>query len=240
MALARGRSEPPILDAMEARPAIDDVEPVPKSLWQRVHEDPLRAPEHIALAAAGHFAAPAERWAARMRHQHEPAELARSALRQHVWLSRLEGGAAGLGGAFTVVPDLAALAWIQGRLVFFVAAAYGFDPRHPMRPAELLTLQQIYATPAEARAALDGVGAPLALHYVDSRMQREGQLVKRLVKLVGRKMAKRAALKLVPIVSAPISAVQNSRATEALGRRALVYYGGEQAALLPGAGAVTQ
>ena len=219
---------------MEATPALDDVEAVPQSLWKRVHEDPLRAPEHIALAAADHFAGPAERWAQRMRHQHPPHELARIAVRQHVWLSRLEGGAAGLGGAFTIVPDLAALAWIQGRMVFFLAAAHGFEPRHPMRPAELLTLQQIYTTPAEARAALDGAGTPLAYQLVESRMQREGQLVKKLIKLVGRKMAKRAALKIVPIVSAPISAAQNSRATSALGRRALVYYGGDSTPSLPG------
>lgn len=219
---------------MEAPPALDDVEPVPKSLWRSVHEDPLRAPEHIALAAADRFAAPAERWAERMGHQQGPDELARIAIRQHVWLSRLEGGAAGLGGAFTVVPDLAALAWIQGRMVFFVAAAHGFDPRHPMRPAELLTLQHVYSTPAEARAGLDGAGKPMAYQLMESRIQREQQLVKKLIKLVGRKMAKRAMLRVVPIVSAPISAMQNSHATSALGQRAKTYYGGDPTALPAG------
>ena len=38
-------------------------------------------------------------------------------------------------------------------MVFYIAAAYGYDPRHPMRPAELLALWGVYDTPAEARAS---------------------------------------------------------------------------------------
>ncbi len=57
---------------------------------------------------------------------------------------------------------MVALIWIQSRMVFYVAAAYGYDPRDPMRPAELLTLQGLYDTPEEARRALDGVGKLMA------------------------------------------------------------------------------
>ena len=66
------------------------------------------------------------------------------AKRRHASLARLEGAATGVGGFLTVVPDIVLLAWIQSRLVFFVAAAYGFDPRDPMRPAELLVLRDLY------------------------------------------------------------------------------------------------
>lgn len=218
---------PPRSERPEAEP--EGVEGVPRSLWERIQADPARAPEHVALAAAERFAPAAEHWVGRMRPRHEPAELARIARDRHVRLSRLEGAVAGIGGALTAVPDLVALAWIQGRMVFFIAAAHGYDPHHPMRPAELLALQEIYRTPAQAREALDGLGRPLAVHYVDSRLQRERALTKRLLTLVGRRVARRAVKRVVPVLSVPVASAQNARATGALGTRALAYYGGDTA-----------
>ena len=218
---------PPRSERQRTEP--DGVEGVPQSLWERVQADPTRAPEHVALAAAERFAPAAEQWVGRMRHRHEPAQLARIARDRHVRLSRLEGAVAGIGGALTAVPDLVALAWIQGRMVFFIAAAHGFDPHHPMRPAELLALQEIYTTPAQAREALDGLGRPLAMHYVGARLQRERALTKRLLTLVGRRVARRAVRRVVPVLSIPVASAQNARATGALGTRALAYYGGTTA-----------
>jgi hypothetical protein len=201
------------------------VEPVPGSLLDRIKEDPFRAPEHIALAASQRFASPAARWAEELRPRHEPHELARIARRRHVGYSRLEGAVAGIGGAFAIAPDLAALAWIQGRMVFYLAAAYGYDPHHPMRPAELLTLQDIYPTAAEARAGLDGVGRHMATQYVATRLEREKAVTSRLLRMVGGQVAKRTVFR-IPLVSVPIFATQNARSTTRLGERAIAYYGG--------------
>lgn len=203
------------------------VEPLPESLWQRLRSDPERAAEHIALAAAGHFAAPAARWA-RDGARRPAAELARDARRNHVRLSVAEGAALGLGGAVTVAADLAALAWIQSRMVFFVAASYGFDPEHPMRPAELLALQGIYDTAAEAREALDGSGTPLAVKLVGARLRPagSGRLTRALVKVASRRLATHTALRAVPLVASPINAISNRAGTAALGTRAIRYYGG--------------
>ena len=67
------------------------------------------------------------------------------AKRRHATLARFEGAATGVGGIFTRrARTWSALAWIQSRLVFFIAAAYGYDPRDPMRPAELLVLTDLY------------------------------------------------------------------------------------------------
>ena len=196
------------------------------TLWARLRKDPARAPEHIALEAAKRFAPAAERWAAE--HRGKPArEVARLAVRRHVMLSRFEGAALGFGGAITAVPDLAALAWIQSRMTFFVAASYGYDPRHPMRPAELLALQEFFETPAEARAALDGLATPIALTYIANRLQREEALGRQLVAYLGKQVGRRAFRRLIPFISMPVSAVQNSRATAELGNRALLYYGGD-------------
>ena len=97
------------------------------------------------------------------------------AFKKHVRLARLEGGALGVGGIVTVAPDLVALLWIQSRMVFYIAAAYGYDSRHPMRPAEYLALQGLYETPAEAREALDGVGRHMAAPWQSGRSARAGR-----------------------------------------------------------------
>lgn len=212
-------------DAVGNHEGAPRVEPLPGSLWERIRDDPFRAPEHIALAASERFAPPAVQWAEEMGRHRPPSEIARVARRRHVSLSRLEGAVAGIGGAFAIAPDLAALAWIQGRMVFFIAAAYGYDPHHPMRPAELLTLQGIYPTAAEARAGLDGVGRHMATHYVTSRIEREKAVTSRLLKLVGGALAKRTVFR-IPLVSVPIFATQNARATSRLAERTIAYYGG--------------
>jgi hypothetical protein len=142
-------------------------------------------------------------------------------------MSRLEGATAGLAGAWGIAPDLVALAWLESRMVLHVAASYGFDPHHPMRPAELLTLQGVYPTAQEAREALDGVGRHMALAYTAGRLSgSDEKLRNRLLKMVGERVAHRAAGKLIPGVASPINAVQNGNAVAALGEKAIRFYGG--------------
>ena len=157
---------------------------------------------------------------------HTPERLARVAYRKHVRLARLEGGALGVGGVLTAAPDVVALLWIQSRMVFYIAAAHGYDANHPMRPAELLALQGVYPTPAEARQALDGMGKPMAQAMVEKALagRENDHLHRRLVKYVAKRMARRYAGRYVPLIGAPIGAMQNAGATKQLGRRALEYY----------------
>src|SRR5918992_3436358 len=137
----------------------------PQSLWDRVLAQPERTPE----------------------------QLAKVAYRKHVRLSRLEGGVLGVGGALTAAPDIVALIWIQSRMVFYIAAAHGYDPRHPMRPAELLALQSLYSTPAEARAALDGIGKHLAQAVAERALRghHDVRLHRRLAKYLARRLARK-------------------------------------------------
>jgi hypothetical protein len=207
---------------------LERVERVPEGLWERLRAEPERAAELIALAAAERFHDPARRWAERMAATHGPEKMARAAKARHVRLAAAGGAATGLGGALTVVPNVLGLIWIQSRMVFFIAASYGYDPAHPMRPAELLVLGEIYPTAAEARAALDGVGTPLPLQMIDATLSRDADqaLRQRLIRYAYRHAGKRLALKAVPILSSPLSAAQNARATSDLGARAVRYYGG--------------
>jgi EcsC protein family len=205
---------------------VDDMPKVPDSLWERIRARPDRAPEHIALAAAARFADPAERWAAQMLPHHTPAEAAKIARRKHVRLAQAEGAVMGIGGALTAPADLAALIWIQGRMVFFIAASYGFDPHHPMRPAELLALQRLYDTPQHAREALDGIGTHMALRYVQTRKDPDRDLTSVLLRVAGRYAVRRASRRILPFISSPVAAAQNGKVVSALAERAIAYYGG--------------
>lgn len=203
---------------------------VPDSLWARLRDDPLRAPEHVALAAAEHHAPAAAAWAAekRTRYAVRDADLARMAKRRHAALARFGGAATGVGGVFTVVPDVVLLAWIQSRLVFFMAAAYGYDPHDRMRPAELLVLRDLYPNPQAARRALDGIGPTVAEAYVGARLERgrEQAMLSRLLRFVGKRTANRAMRRLIPGVAVAFNAVANERDTRALADRAIRFYGG--------------
>jgi hypothetical protein len=201
----------------------------PAGLLERLRADPVRAPETIALAAAEQHGPAARAWAATQtaRYGHDPAALARRAKRQHATLARVGGAVTGLGGFVGIVPDMVALAWIKSRLVFYVAAAYGFDPGDPMRPAELLVLHDVYPDPPAARRALDGLDRPLAMHYADRRRSAaDGQLVRRLAQMAGREATQRLAGRVVPGVASILNAATNERATRALGDRAIRFYGG--------------
>jgi len=217
---------------------IEKAQGVPDPVWKRILTEPERAPELIALAASQRFAEPAERWVEIAGAGHSPESLAGVAFTKHVRLSRVEGLALGLGGIVTAAGNLAGLLWIQARMVFYIAAAHGYDPRHPMRPAELLALWEVYDSPAAAREALDGIGTPMAQALMEAKLQKGGErnLSQKLVRYVGKRVAKRYAARLIPLVGAPISAVQNAGATRELGRRALAYYGGEGAAPAVAAG----
>jgi hypothetical protein len=201
---------------------------LPKSLWERLRDDPLRAPEHIALAAADKHAPAAAAWVEEKQrtYANSPAELAQMAKRKHAALARFGGAATGVGGIVTLIPDLAAAAWIQSRLVFFIAAAYGYDPHDPMRPAELLVIRGLYPDPQSARRALDGVGTPVVQAYAGSRLQREEALAMRLARFVGRRLGRRVAGRLIPFAAIAFNAIGNERETRRVADDAIRFYGG--------------
>jgi hypothetical protein len=211
---------------VEAATQIEHLERPPKKLWDRLLAEPDRAPEYIALAAAERFGPQAAEWVRIAGAGHTPEQLARVAFKKHVRMARLEGGALGVGGVITAAPDIVALLWIQSRMVFYIAAAYGYDPRHPMRPAEYLALQGLYDTPAEARRALDGVGKHMAQALVENALLKRhtDALHLRVAKYIARRLARRYAGRLIPLIGAPIGAIQNGSVTKQLGERALSYY----------------
>ena len=216
---------------MSALPEPIEDEPqreLPHSLWERLRADPARAPEYVALAASERHAPAAAAWVEERKRMYttSPAELAQMAKRKHAALARFGGAATGVGGIVTLIPDLAAAAWIQSRLVFFIAAAYGYDPFDPMRPAELLVIRGLYPDPVSARRALDGVGTMVAQAYVGSKLERDEALAKRLARFLGRRLGRRFAGRLIPFAAIAFNAIGNERETRARADLTIKYYGG--------------
>ena len=213
---------------MEAATELGQIQGPPKRVWDRILAEPDRVFEYIALAGAERFGPQAAEWVRIAGAGRSPEKLARIAYKKHVRLSRLEGGALGIGGAITIAPDLVALIWIQTRMVFYIAAAYGYDPLHAMRPAEYLALQGLYDTPEQARQALDGVGKHMAVAMAERALsnRRNDALHLRLAKYIAKRLARRYAGRLIPFIGAPLGAIQNGGVTKDLGRRALNFYGG--------------
>lgn len=207
---------------------VDAAPTVPRELWDRIRADPVRAPEHIALASARIHGPQAAKWVARRRAEadHHPRGLALMARRRHVHLARAGGFATGWGGFTMMAPDIAAAVWIQSRMVFFIAGAFGYDPLDGMRPAELLVLQNIYDDPYQARAALDGAGKPLAAAYLGRRPMQDDALVRRLMSMAARRGFDKLPGRAIPGIAVVVNSIGNGRLTRELGGRAITFYGG--------------
>ena len=147
------------------------------------------------------------------------------AKRRHATLARFEGAATGVGGIVTLVPDLARLAWIQSRLVFFIAAAYGYDPHDPMRPAELLVLMRpLRRTSQTARAALDGdrQDARRGVHRLAAAARGGARAPAGEDGRQARGPPHRRAA--IPVFAIAFNAVANERDTRALADRAIQFW----------------
>jgi hypothetical protein len=123
---------------------------------------------------------------------------------------------------------MAAAVWIQSRMVFFVAAAYGYDPLDRMRPAELLVLFDLYDDPTAARQALDGAGRTLAEAAVSKALSgRESEsLVSRLASMLVRRGAARLAGRAIPGFAIIANSIGNERAVRELADEAIAFYRG--------------
>ena len=111
--------------------------------------------------------------------------------------------------------------------MFFIAAAYGYDPLDPMRPAELLVIRGLYSDPLEARRALDGVGTHGGRgvrRLEDRSATRRWRRAWRASSAAG--WARRFAGRLIPFAAIAFNAIGNERETRALADKAIKFYGG--------------
>ena len=227
---------PDVIDAEPTDVERDEVRQLPERLWRRLRADPTHAPQHLALAAADRWGEQARQYAERVRRDHPeatPQQLARMIKSRHALLARMEGAAAGVpasvapgaGTALALLPDVAALAWLQSRMVVHIAAVYGHDTTDQDMAAELLVLQGFYTTTDAARVALTEASKRVATRLVNTYIKGSTLiLLKQLFRYVGIKFTRTGLLKAIPFVAIPLGAVVNETATRSLARRAIKYY----------------
>jgi hypothetical protein len=210
---------------------------LPEGLWKQLLSDPAHAPQHLALAAVDRWGEQARDYAEGVRKRYPDAtnrELAEVVKKRHVLLARSQGAAAGVpasfaplvGAAAAMLPDVAALAWIQSRMVVHIAAVYGHDTTdRQTAAAELLVLQGIYSTTEAARVALTAATKRAATLAVRRYLQGATLvLLRQLFRYVGIKFTRVGVLKAVPFVAIPLSAGVNGLSTASLARRAIKFY----------------
>jgi uncharacterized protein (DUF697 family) len=214
----------------------EEVRHLPEGLWKQLRAEPTHAPQHLALAAIDRWGQQARDYAKNVRREYPDAtsrELAEVVRVRHAMLARMEGAAAGvpgsiaplMGSAAALLPDLAALAWIQSRMVVHIAAVYGHNTNNRDTAAELLVLQGIYNTTEAARVALTEASKRVATRVVNAYIKGPTLvLLKQLFRYVGIKFTRSGLLKAVPFIAIPINAGVNEAATRSLGKRAIKFY----------------
>jgi hypothetical protein len=116
--------------------------------------------------------------------------------------------------------------WTQANLVLHLAAAYGRDPAHPDRAAELLVLTRVHPDAESARAALtaareaDGPGEEPWSRVAEAAWR----LAAPLAAQAGGWLALRVASRLLPGAAVLAAAAGDAAAAERLAARATTAY----------------
>jgi hypothetical protein len=141
-------------------------------------------------------------------------DLARQTIRAGMKMAAAEGAGFGLGGIFTLLPDLSILSAITMRTIQKLSLIYGFEFNTDEEQAELWI------------AAASAAGVDI------SRELLEKQLVKRFVPRVAQRIATQASAevaekwvgRLIPLASSAIGAGLNYYFVRGWGRRAMAHF----------------
>ncbi|WP_328421754.1 hypothetical protein OG470_06535 [Micromonospora sp. NBC_00389] len=200
-----------------------------RAVAARLLDHPGFAPELLALAAVRSLGPGAADWAEQLRARYPdaPADgLARLATRRFVRSAGAGGAVAALAGLFAPLAELTSVLWTHSNLVLHLAAAYGQDPAHPDRAAELLVLTQVHPDTASARAAL--AAARAADDPADGKWARAAEAAWRLAAPLtaqaGGWLALRLASRLLPGAAVLATALGDAAAADRLAARAVAVY----------------
>ncbi|WBC13008.1 hypothetical protein O7600_17755 [Micromonospora sp. WMMA1998] len=200
-----------------------------RTVGPRLRDHPGFAPELLALAAVDALGPRARDWVEQVRRAYPQADadgVARLATRRFVRMAGTGGALAAGAGLFAPVAELTAVLWTQANLVLHLAAAYGREPAHPDRAAELLVLTSVHPDDGTARAAL--AAARAADEPADGPWGRVAEAAWRLATPVaaqaGGWLGLRLAARLLPGAAALAAATGGTAAAERLAARAVARY----------------
>jgi hypothetical protein len=221
----------------------ESIAPPRTSLWRALRLAPAHAADIAVLHALPQLTPHVRQWASKSieRHPSDPPErLAGRVLRRSTHVARRAGLITGSSFYVGLPPAMAMIYFEQLIVVLRIAAVYGRDPTDPARAAEVLVVQGRYQSVSDASAALQRAGAPAEHQTAATGLRTSAELVRQLPSMIGlqvRKFTAKSPIDMiiagvevasffVPIVSIPVWAVANSRATRKLGRAAIDFYGG--------------
>ncbi|MFC8716854.1 hypothetical protein [Kitasatospora sp. NPDC057198] len=211
-------------------------------LWRAVRHDTGRLPEHLAVLAVHQESGPAAKAVAGL--SGTVAERRTAVITHGIRLNLVEGCVIG-GPLVLLVPVAFCAAMLaQARMVLELATLAGADGDATGRSAELLVLQGVYPTVAEARSALAATAAEDAAPKAGPQPRPSRlDMIRRMIYLLGlvaigedhrgrvRRIAGWVGTGLLvavglafPVVWIPVMGRANVRATTALAQRATAFY----------------
>jgi len=141
-------------------------------------------------------------------------DVALNIIRASQKLAAVEGAGLGLGGIFTILPDLGILAGITIRTIQKLSLLYGFQFTTEDEQAELWV--------AAATAAGVDVGRELVERQVVRRFV--PRVINAIAAQAGKEVAEKIAGRVVPILSSAIGATLNYYFIRAWGERAMLHF----------------
>lgn len=200
---------------------------VPKSLTRRVLEaairkaftrayhtikvDPEKYMDHLRMA----YGLPAITYDGVFGvEMHRLDHIAEETIRASMKMAAAEGAGLGMGGMFTVLPDLGILAAITMRMIQKLSLVYGFPYNTEEEEAELWV--------AAASAAGVDIGRELVEKQVVSKFV--PRVIQRIAARTSAELAEKWAGRLVPILSGVIGAGLNYYFVRVWGERALGHF----------------
>ncbi len=146
--------------APEPRRRLRRVFAASRALVRLVHRDPEHVAERLTLFAIDHIADETERWAqsaGRRRPDTSAAELGEEQRLSTAQLARIDGAISGTPFFIALVPGYVSYLWQEMRMTMRIAALHGRDPRALATAGEMLALRGVHPDVASAEAALTHV-----------------------------------------------------------------------------------
>lgn len=140
--------------------------------------------------------------------------VASETIQAHMKMAAAEGAGMGLGGLFTLIPDLGILSAITLRLIQKLSLIYGFEFSTEDEMAELWI------------AAASAAGVDITRELVEKQVVNRfvPQVIQRIAARMSVEVAEKWAGRLIPIVSSAIGATLNYYFVRTWGERALAHF----------------
>ncbi|HEX6881665.1 MAG TPA: EcsC family protein [Terriglobales bacterium] len=141
-------------------------------------------------------------------------DVARQTVRAGMKMAAAEGAGMGLGGIFTLLPDLSILSAITMRTIQKLSLIYGFEFNTDEEQAELWI------------AAASAAGVDISRELVEKQMIKKfvPRVIQKIAAQASTEVAEKWAGRLVPLASSAIGAALNYYFVRGWGRRAMAHF----------------